>query len=326
MANLISTGESCARDDLQGLLHSLPTGQVVTFSTQKIHDINVLLVMPPGLQRKLVSKELLSCGFRVMRAYDSVEALSVALDIIPDIVFVNYDMTPFNGRELSNVFAAIDQLRDIHFVLLTSYDPENGHLQNLPDNISVVQKHKDFTESIGELLIQWGMFGNIPHQTMESSKAISQHPKTARIVKFTTQRALNILVAEDNLLNQRIIKATIEAFGHRVEIAENGLLAIEAHKKGDFDLILMDVRMPEMGGPDATRVIRELSGDKSKIPIIAVTADASEEHKIKYSQVGMDECVTKPIDRAELFAAINEVMGEEIHGRVEVEVLENEQK
>lgn len=170
MVDLISTGETIAEDDPQSLLKALPTGQVVTFGTQRTHDINVLLVMPAGLQRRLVAKELLSCGFRVMRAYDSVEALSTALDITPDIVFVNYDMTPFGGGELSNVFASVEKLRDIHFVLLTSYEAGDAHLQNLPENVSVVQKHKDFMEDIGELLIQWGVFGNIPYATTEDGK------------------------------------------------------------------------------------------------------------------------------------------------------------
>lgn len=162
MVDLIVSGEVIARDDPQKLLNALPTGQVLTFSTQQTHDINVLLVMPRGLQRKLVARELLSCGFRVMRAYDSIEALSAAVDITPDIVFVNDDMRPFNGRELSNMFAAVDKLRDIHVLLFTSYKVGDEHLQDLPENVSVVEKRKDFTESIGELLIEWGVFGNIP--------------------------------------------------------------------------------------------------------------------------------------------------------------------
>ncbi|MHA1597307.1 MAG: response regulator, partial [Alphaproteobacteria bacterium] len=243
-----------------------------------------------------------------------------------DIVFVNYDMTPFNGRELSNMYAAVEKLRDIHFVLLTSYETGSENLQGLPDNVSVVQKHKDFMESIGELLIQWGVFGNIPHETPESGEAISQHPKTADVVKIITKRPLKILAAEDNPINQQLIKATIEAFGHQLEIAENGLLAIEAVKRGNFDLVFMDVRMPEMSGPEATRTIRQLSGDKSNIPIIAVTADATKEHKNEYFEVGMNECVGKPINRAELLEAIDKVMGEEIHIRVEVEVSENEEQ
>lgn len=162
MMNLISLGETIAEDDPQSLLNALPTGQVRTFSSQHAREISVLLAMPSGLQRKLIAKELVSCGFRVMRAYDCVEALSVAVDITPDIVFINYNMTPFSGRELSNVLTAVDSLRDIHIVLLTSYEAGSEKLQNLPDNVSVVHKHTDFTEAIGELLIQWGVFGNIP--------------------------------------------------------------------------------------------------------------------------------------------------------------------
>ena len=324
MINLILTDETIAGSTPQSLFNALPTGQVATFSTQQTRSINVLLVMPAGLQRKMVAKELLSCGFRVMRAYDSLEALSVAADILPDVVFVNYDIAPFDGRELSNIFANVDTLRDIHFVLLTSYESGSAHLQGLPDNISVVQKHMDFTESIGALLILWGMFGNIPNEPSEIGKKISQHPKNNRPSKIITKRPLKILVAEDNMINQRLIKATVEAFGHQLEVADNGRLAVEAHKEGDFDLILMDVRMPEMSGPDATREIRKLPGEKSKIPIIAVTADAMKEHKEKYYEVGMDECVNKPINRAELLEAINKVMGEEVHVRVEVEVPENE--
>jgi len=89
--------------------------------------------------------------------------------------------------------------------------------------------------------------------------------------------------------------------------------AIEKHAEGEFDLILMDVRMPVMSGPDATRVIRKMGAPKSDIPIIALTADAMEEHKQGYYEAGMDEVVTKPINRAELALSINAVMKEEIH-------------
>ena len=313
MTDLIATDESIAKGKTQNLLNALPTGQTVTFSTQQTHDINVLLVMPAGLQRRLVAKELLSCGFRVMRAYGSLEALSVAADLAPDIVFVNYDISPFNGCELANMFAAVDDLRDIHFVLLTSYESNNVKLLNLPANISVVQKHKDFTESIGELMIQWGVFGNVPHKPPSPDTSISQHPKTVDITQVVTQRPLKVLAAEDNPINQQLIKATLEGFGHQLEIAENGLKAIEAVTKGNFDLIFMDIRMPEMGGTDATRAIRNLPGDISGIPIIAVTADATDKHRNEYLDAGMNDCVGKPIARGELLAAINRAMGEEIH-------------
>jgi len=161
MVVLITTDEAFSEDDPQDLFNSLPTGQVVTFSHQKPYDVSVLLAMPAGLQRKMVARELLSCGFRVMRAYDSIEALSVAVDVQPDIVFINDEMTPFNGYELCNVLAAINSVNDINIVLLTSYDEGDSRLRGLPDNVSVVQKHADFTEAIGELMIGWGVFGTI---------------------------------------------------------------------------------------------------------------------------------------------------------------------
>jgi len=127
------------------------------------------------------------------------------------------------------------------------------------------------------------------------------------------QHSLKILVAEDNLMNQKIIKAIMEAYGHHVFITEDGAKAVEAHQAHEFDLILMDVRMPEMSGPDATRMIRQMGEEKSGIPIIALTADGMAEHKTEFLASGMDEIVTKPIDQAELLAAINRVMGEEVH-------------
>jgi len=139
-------------------------------------------------------------------------------------------------------------------------------------------------------------------------------------ILYQASRPLKILIAEDNKINQEIVMATITSFGHQSDIVENGVKAVEAHDAGQYDLILMDVRMPEMSGPDATRVIRQMSGSKRKIPIIALTADAMEEHKVGYFEAGMDDVATKPIDRAELALTINKVMNEEIHIPVEVEL------
>jgi len=78
----------------------------------------------------------------------------------------------------------------------------------------------------------------------------------------------------------------------------------------------MDIRMPEMNGPDATRVIRQLPPSRGTVPVIAVTANALTEHVDDYLAAGMTACVTKPINRAELIAAIDEVMHEPIHSEI----------
>ena len=136
---------------------------------------------------------------------------------------------------------------------------------------------------------------------------------TEAVSSYAAERPLHILIVDDNGLNQQIIAAVVSGFGHTHEIAENGMEAVEKHERETFDLILMDVRMPVMSGPDATRLIRKMDGEKGKIPIIALTADAMEEHKRGYFEAGMNEVATKPIDRAALAIIINEVLGEEIN-------------
>jgi len=159
---------------------------------------------------------------------------------------------------------------------------------------------------------------DVPYKVAETDVDLSQ--RISSVTTFTTNKQLKILAAEDNKLNQKIIRATIENYGHQIEFADNGAVAVDMHQANGYDLILMDVRMPEMSGPDATKVIRKLDGKKSGIPIIALTADAMAEHKVAYKEAGMNDVVTKPIDRTELLEAINKVMGDEIHTPQEVEV------
>lgn len=124
---------------------------------------------------------------------------------------------------------------------------------------------------------------------------------------------LNILVAEDAYTNQVIIKALIEDLGHQTVIAENGQLAIEALRREPFDLILMDGRMPVMDGIQATRHIRtghwgEKVIDCKDIPIIALTANASEHDRQEFLAAGMDDVLTKPVDEVALHKALARVI------------------
>ncbi len=136
---------------------------------------------------------------------------------------------------------------------------------------------------------------------------------TVMVTHFEASRPLNILVAEDNQINQMLIDKILSDVGHVCYMVENGELAVEAAQSGDFELILMDVRMPVMDGPEATRQICKLPAPFCDIPIIACTADVTVEHKQHYLNAGMRDCVMKPIDRAELFATIDRCLDEKIH-------------
>lgn len=118
---------------------------------------------------------------------------------------------------------------------------------------------------------------------------------------------LRILLAEDNVVNQKLALRILQKVGHNVKIVSNGKLAVEAFETQSFDMILMDVQMPVMGGFEATQLIRHLeheSGTNSHIPIIALTAHAMIGDREKCLDAGMDEYVTKPLRLPELIAAI----------------------
>ena len=132
---------------------------------------------------------------------------------------------------------------------------------------------------------------------------------------YEARESFNILLAEDNLINQTLATKLLETRGHRVALASNGKEAVEAFKKGDIDLILMDIQMPKMDGFEATRRIRELEAEnqssidnqQSTIPIIAMTAHAMTEDREKCITAGMDEYVSKPIKPETLFSVIDKV-------------------
>jgi CheY-like chemotaxis protein len=120
---------------------------------------------------------------------------------------------------------------------------------------------------------------------------------------------LTILMAEDSLINQRLGVRLLEKAGHRVQVANNGRVALEALERGTFDLVLMDVQMPEMGGFEATEAIRARERETGKHqPIIALTAHAMKGDRERCLAAGMDGYVSKPIRDRELFLTIEQVL------------------
>ncbi|MBM3570568.1 MAG: response regulator [Alphaproteobacteria bacterium] len=121
-------------------------------------------------------------------------------------------------------------------------------------------------------------------------------------------RPLNILLAEDNAVNQKVIEGFLRPRGHRVTVVETGLAAIAAVLKEEFDVVLMDMHMPEMGGIAATQRIRSLTSNKSVVPIIAVTASAMAEGVQRGLAAGMNDYVPKPVLAPVLLEAIRRVV------------------
>ncbi len=118
---------------------------------------------------------------------------------------------------------------------------------------------------------------------------------------------LRVLVADDNAINREVALLTLESRGHAVDIVCNGVAAVQAAREKPYDLVLMDIHMPVMDGIAATREIRQIPGMNSKMPIIALTADAMVGDRERYLSLGMDDYMAKPVDSARLLKFVSGV-------------------
>jgi signal transduction histidine kinase/CheY-like chemotaxis protein len=123
-----------------------------------------------------------------------------------------------------------------------------------------------------------------------------------------TALSARVLVAEDNLVNQKLVRSLLEKLGCEVDVVGNGREAVEAVAKSDYDAVLMDCQMPELDGFAATREIRSSERAGCRIPIIALTANAMIGDRERCLEAGMDDYVSKPIGRGELEAALARCM------------------
>ncbi len=139
----------------------------------------------------------------------------------------------------------------------------------------------------------------------KAAKTKQQNPADNAKPKF---RRLSILAAEDNAINRKVLSAMLAKMPFDFSFAEDGKIAVEMADQRAFDLILMDVQMPQMGGVEATKEIRAGSGPNQATPIIAITANAMAGDREEYLAAGMDDFVAKPIDARALLEAIRTMM------------------
>jgi two-component system, sensor histidine kinase RpfC len=145
-----------------------------------------------------------------------------------------------------------------------------------------------------------------------------------RAAKSVSTRKCTILVADDNRTNQKVIAKILERAGHEVAVVDNGERALDALASRSFDIVLMDVNMPVMNGIEATKLYRFASLGRARVPIVALTADATPEMQKRCEEAGMDACVTKPIEAARLLEIVATTVASNAPVTVSVEPMENE--
>ena len=141
---------------------------------------------------------------------------------------------------------------------------------------------------------------------------VRESPESEQPALPVTSRG-SVLLAEDNKINQKVAIAMLDKLGFRVDAVPNGALAVEAVKRGGYNLVLMDIQMPEMDGLEATRRIRAAENERGlepggRVPIVAMTAHALDTDRLRCLEAGMDDVITKPVKRGVLGATLDRVL------------------
>lgn len=216
-----------------------------------------------------------------------------------DLILVDANMPTMDGFSLAKAIKQDKELGSAVIMMITSSDRrgEISRCKKLGIAAHLIKplKQSELFNSIAETL---GINGVDHHST---------RLKTAELGKRIPP--LKILLAEDSIVNQKLALALLQPHGHEITVVTNGKEAVEQRKTAHFDLILMDVQMPEMDGLEATREIRDYEQTREEhIPIIAMTAHAMKGDRERCLEAGMDGYVSKPVRVRELYQMIEETL------------------
>jgi CheY-like chemotaxis protein len=212
-------------------------------------------------------------------------------------------MPDCDGAELGRLIIADETLNSTRLILLTSSGQRgDGQLFAGIGFAAYLLKpvaQRDLTECLMLILANTADSWHLQSQPM-----ITCHALRAQRVRTHNR----ILLAEDNLVNQKVALRFLEKLDFKVDVVGDGQAALAAWQSGDFDLILMDCQMPRMDGYEATQEIRKLEAGKRHIPIVALTAHAMKGAEEKCRAAGMDAYLAKPLDRAKLEACLDRLL------------------
>ena len=270
----------------------------------ELEGLRVLIVDDNATNRKILSHQTSSWKLLPTEAEDGAGALQLlraaaAQDQPFDVVLMDMQMPGMDGFELARTIKSDASIAPVPVILMPSFG-QRGDAQAARDIGIAAYLTKPVRQSqLFDCLVT----------VLERSRNAATQPNASISTKLVTQYTLKenetmsrkiILVAEDNIVNQKVAVRMLQKLGYRADVVANGLEAVEAVTRIPYDLVLMDCQMPEMDGYEATVAIRLSEGQPKRKPIIAMTANAMEGDRKKCLAAGMDDYVSKPVKIEEL--------------------------
>jgi signal transduction histidine kinase/DNA-binding response OmpR family regulator len=267
-----------------------------------LKGVRALAVDDIQMNLEIISRQLQSFGMEVVCCRDGFDAMAEMerawhRGAPHDIVFLDQMMPGLAGETLAARIRALPQFRETKLILISSAG-RHGHSDTAKEILDAVLlkplRQRDLLSCLARVYA--------------GSKAKRSDEKT-RPVKalMTAAQPLHVLLVEDNKINQTFALAVLGKAGHRTDVAENGLQAVDAVRRTDYDVILMDIQMPELDGIQATKRIRIMASPKCDVPIIALTAHALAGAREEYIAAGMNDYISKPVNPPTLLAKLAEV-------------------
>ncbi|HEY2918339.1 MAG TPA: response regulator, partial [Candidatus Binatia bacterium] len=260
----------------------------------------VLYVDDQAVSRMVLSRQLENQGIRVTTAASGYEALARLNHEEPfDAMVLDMGMPEMDGVELAAKIRALEKYQSTPMIMLT------------------LRGRREVSDKSFAGFVTKPVRSSLLLDTLSDALGIA--PANGAATRVSSDRnlaqrcPLRILLTEDNVVNQKVALKMLERMGYRADVASNGYEAVQAMLRQTYDVVLMDIQMPEMDGVEATTKIREQLGD-SRPWIIALTANALQGDRERYLGVGMDDYLSKPIRVDELEKALRNAAAAKIGG------------
>ncbi|MEC4986164.1 MAG: response regulator [Oscillatoria sp. PMC 1068.18] len=282
----------------------------VMISKSQLVGKKLLIVDDNATNRQILFKQAESWGAKSLTVDSGAKALKVLQEEKFDLAIVDLQMPEMDGITLGKKIRKIPSLENLPLVMLTSIGkPENG------------KKFTEFAAFLNKPIKQSQLFNVLAKICGGQLVKVEPTPKPPSLIDRNLAKniPLRILLAEDNLVNQKLALKLFEKMGYRADVVSNGLEVIEALERQFYDVIFMDIQMPEMDGITATQEICQRWENHPRI--IAMTANAMKGDREECLAAGMDDYLSKPIQIQALVTALQKSQPEVKHSSIKPETI-----